>query len=325
MDARDLEAVEDADWAVAQRRLVVVQGLRRLTHRTKADVEAAARLAGVHAATVYEWMNDYEDAGRKTSALIPRKRGPKPGSRRLLEAIEKIIAACIEAHYLDEQRHSVDYVYRKTQGACVKAGLRPPSADAVRARVGALDAGLVLRRRGQRDIARNKLTPIRGHFPDQGFPLSIVQIDHTLVDVIFVDEVHRLPIGRAFLTLAICVHTRMIVGYHLSYEHPSFASVGCASRSACCQRAALLVAHEVPGRWPVHGTIGTLHADNARSSGERSSGGLAKSTASTCSSSRQDAPLGRPHRAAHEHLVEGVSQDPRDDVLVPQATPGLRL
>ena len=35
------------------------------------------------------------------------------------------------------------------------------------------------------------------------------QIDHTIVDLIVVDEVTRTPIGRPILTLAIDVHTRV--------------------------------------------------------------------------------------------------------------------
>ena len=81
VDARELEAVEAADWAVAQRRLAIVDGLRRLKNRTRADVEAAARLARVHVATVYEWMNDYEDAGRKTSGLYDDPAATPPMRR----------------------------------------------------------------------------------------------------------------------------------------------------------------------------------------------------------------------------------------------------
>ena len=43
--------------------------------------------------------------------------------------------------------------------------------------------------------------------------LEVVQIDHTPVDVIVVDEAHRLPIGRPWLTLAIDVATRVVAGF----------------------------------------------------------------------------------------------------------------
>jgi putative transposase len=44
-------------------------------------------------------------------------------------------------------------------------------------------------------------------------PLEVVQIDHTLVDVVVVDELERLPLGRPWLTLAIDVASRMVNGF----------------------------------------------------------------------------------------------------------------
>jgi putative transposase len=55
--------------------------------------------------------------------------------------------------------------------------------------------------------------------------LEVVQIDHTPVDVIVVDEAHRLPIGGPWLTLAIDVATRVVVGFYVSLEAPSSTSV----------------------------------------------------------------------------------------------------
>jgi hypothetical protein len=44
-----------------------------------------------------------------------------------------------------------------------------------------------------------------------------LQIDHTPVDVIVVDQQKRLPIGRPWLTLAIdIIRTRMLAGFHVS-------------------------------------------------------------------------------------------------------------
>jgi putative transposase len=45
--------------------------------------------------------------------------------------------------------------------------------------------------------------------------LELVQIDHALVDVVVVDELARKPIGRPWVTLAIDVATRAVLGFHL--------------------------------------------------------------------------------------------------------------
>jgi len=53
----------------------------------------------------------------------------------------------------------------------------------------------------------------------------VVQIDHTLVDVVVVDELERLPLRRPWLTLAIDVASRMVNGFYVSLERPSILSV----------------------------------------------------------------------------------------------------
>jgi len=69
-------------------------------------------------------------------------------------------------------------------------------------------------------------------------PLEEVQIDHTLVDVICVtDDEDRLPIARPYLTLAIDIKTRAIVGYYLSLDKPDAFAVGlCIATSAMQSR-----------------------------------------------------------------------------------------
>lgn len=51
--------------------------------------------------------------------------------------------------------------------------------------------------------------------------LERVQIDHTVVDVMVVDERHRLPIGRPHVTAAIDVATRCIVGLMVTNRNAS--------------------------------------------------------------------------------------------------------
>jgi putative transposase len=55
--------------------------------------------------------------------------------------------------------------------------------------------------------------------------LELVQIDHTLADVIIVDSHHRRSIGRPWLSLAIDVATRSVLGFHVGLEAPSALAV----------------------------------------------------------------------------------------------------
>ena len=88
-----------------------------------------------------------------------------------------------------------------------------------------MDARTMIRRRDGAKRAREKLGPLRVSSLQPQRALEVVQIDHTLVDLIVVDREKRQPIGRPRLTLAVDVKTRMIAGFHVSLWPPSALSV----------------------------------------------------------------------------------------------------
>jgi putative transposase len=50
--------------------------------------------------------------------------------------------------------------------------------------------------------------------------LELIQFDHTLADVMIVDSVYRRSIGRQWLSPAINVATRSVLGFHMGLEAP---------------------------------------------------------------------------------------------------------
>jgi putative transposase len=94
-------------------------------------------------------------------------------------------------------------------------------------------------------------------------PLQRVQIDHTLADVFVVDEETRLPLGRPYLTLAIDVFSRMVIGFHLTMDHPSALSVGLCLTQAVFDKGEWLDSRGIRHSWPCSGLPELLHLDNA--------------------------------------------------------------
>lgn len=96
-----------------------------------------------------------------------------------------------------------------------------------------------------------------------------MQIDHTPLDVIVVDEVHRKPIGRPYLTLAIDVYSRMVAGLYVTLDAPSATSVAMCISHAMNTKNEYLRELGVEGDWPVwgrsaHYTRITRGSSNAR-------------------------------------------------------------
>jgi transposase InsO family protein len=94
--------------------------------------------------------------------------------------------------------------------------------------------GVLAIKRGPTGFRRINDWPPREARVPSPWPLSLVQIDHTLVDVIVVDSITREPIQRPWLTLSIDVCSRCVPGFHLSLEPPSATSV-----ALCLAHAAL--------------------------------------------------------------------------------------
>jgi putative transposase len=304
-DAPALEDYTDEEWAEARRRLSIITPLLMLGRRSRAAVGAAARKHDVGITTLYRWINAYESSEQLT-ALIPGKRGRPAGLRLLAVEQEVIIEAAIRDRYLKKSRPTEQEVVDYVQQMCRKAGTRAPNHNTIRARIHAIPKGLGLRRRGRADLARGRYEPLRGRFPGATYPLAVVQIDHTPGDVILVDERTRKPLGRPWLTLAIDVNTRMVVGLHVSFDNPSFKSVGACIAQAICTKSAYLKSLGVEGEWPVWGLMSSIHVDNGK---DFRSKGLIRACENYCID-LQWRPVGLPEYGGHiERLMGTVANE----------------
>ena len=108
------------------------------------------------------------------------------------------------------------------------------------------------------------MRPVQGNFPEQDSALAVVQIDHTRANIEVVDDDERLPLGRPWITLAIDVFTRIVVGIYVTMDAPSAVSVGMCICNAILPKRAYLVELGVAGEWPVSGLPGTIHSDNGK-------------------------------------------------------------
>jgi putative transposase len=260
---RDVHTFSEEEWAQGQRRLTAIKPLLESIFRTREDVEKQAKESGVNAGTLYRWLKLFQQAGH-VSALIPNKRGRLKGTREMEIRQEAVIQSAIEDIYLTKQRHKASDVVEEVMRRCRLAGIKPPHGNTVRNRLHDLSPEQVLRKRGSPDEARNRYSPILSVFPGGAQPLAVVQIDHTPADIILVDEVHRKPIGRPTLTLAIDVFSRMIVGLYLSFEKPNAVAVGMCLSMAICSKREYLAERSVDGEWPVWGVMSTVHCDNGK-------------------------------------------------------------
>jgi putative transposase len=122
-------------------------------------------------------------------------------------------------------------------------------------RIRALDARFAARKRLGRKAAQAIAQSTPGALEARE-ALELIQMDHTLADVIIVDSRHRRPICRPWLSLAIDVATRCVLGAHVAIEAPSALAVALCMEHACLpkDRPHSLLQSDAP--WPRHSQAG---------------------------------------------------------------------
>ena len=212
----DLHSIKVSTWDNIQHRLDIIKPLINLKGRTREQVTRRANEFNLHTNTVYRWIKQYEEAGVVT-ALSKQQRLDK-GNPRISSEIETIIKTAIETEYLTVQRKSVQKVCIEVKRLCISSGLKPPHDNTIRSRIKRLSPQLKTAKRQGKQAANELYMPLEGSFPNANFPLAVVEIDHTKLDIILVDDIHRRPIGRPWITVAIDVFSRMITGFYVSFD-----------------------------------------------------------------------------------------------------------
>lgn len=262
MPGAPLLSVPDLVWAEAARREAVLRPLSDAARLSRHAVEAAARDLKLSAPRVYSLLRVFR-SNPVTASLLPRKPGQAKGAGRLEAMVEQRIEAAIEAVYLTRERPTLRAVMRRLRADCRAAGLTPPSLKALRARVSARTLRERAKAREGAAAAGDRFRLVRPGLRTER-PLQVIQIDHTKVDVMLVDDATRACIGRPWLTLALDVHTRMVLGLLLSLDPPCATSAALAVAQAVLPKDGWLADHAIPLAWPARGLPEAVHVDNGR-------------------------------------------------------------
>jgi putative transposase len=263
VEERGLIGAPEELWQKAKEQADVIGRLAKQTTVSLTDADEAAALLGISQRQVYKLVKRYRSGEGLVTDLLPRRSGGGKGTSRINPDVSKVIAVVLEELYLTRQKRSESSVVREIWMRCKEAGLAIPARNTIRARIRAIDPLVAAKKRHGQDVART-LTAAAGKTPESAGPLDVVQMDHTPMDVIVVDELSREPIGRPYLTLAIDTFTRCIVGMLLTLEAPSATSVGlCLAHTVADKTAWLARLGLVDMTWPMHGKPGLIFIDNA--------------------------------------------------------------
>lgn len=259
---RGLLSVSDSAWELAVSRAEVIGPLAAVPTVGAVAADAAAGVLGVSRRQVYTWVRRWRQGAGVVSDLLPGRSNGGRGRQHLAAGVESVIGDLIRTQFLTRQKRTQAALYREVLRECRSRGLPTPSRGSVTRRIARVDPIVRVTKREGVDAARG-LQSAGGRVPPVRTVLEQVQIDHTPVDLIVVDERARLPIGRPYVTVAIDVFSRCIVGLVLTLDPPSALSVGLCLANMVTDKRAWLDRMNVQVGWPMSGKPERLYLDNA--------------------------------------------------------------
>ena len=196
--------------------------------------------------TVMRWVEVYLDAGKDLYALNKFRVGNK--FLRFPIEVEELIQKSIQELFLAKQEIvTCEDVYDDVKNTMANKGIDLnlcPTLRTIQRRIAILDPYVVLRAK-QGTRAANNALKAAGEKIISPFFMSLVEIDTHTLDIFIIESESKQVLGRPFLTCAIDVHTRCIVGYYLCMLPAN------ATKTLAVLKQMLLRAHQgLPGGLP---------------------------------------------------------------------------
>lgn len=219
--------------------------------------------------SVYRWAKAYLESNESTISLIASN--PEKGNResRYAREVVDICTDVIDSVYLSLERPTIEHVVNMAKAYAREANARLPKSCQFRMPTRRLIQRLINdissydrdAARFGREAARKKY---RGALKNRltNFPLQRAEIDHTRMDLFVIDDLYGLPLGRPWLTLIIEDFTRCILGFCLSFEPPSRATVARCLRFAFMPKTKLREEYpDLKNDWTAFGVVSELVLD----------------------------------------------------------------
>ena len=228
-----LEQVDEKRWKLLER---AAQTIRSLGDEplSRIGAERLAKRLSVNWRTVYRYRERLAAIDEAT-ALAGRTRGWKPLASRLSSKQEQAVEQAIATLRKKPGPLRVVDLVEEVGARCRLLRVASPSRPAIDRRL-KRTAGVRVHRRGVAapGNADPRISP--GSFVVRR-PLDVVQIDHTPMDIVVVDDLYRQPLGKPYLTLATDVATRCALGFVISFVPPSAGTVSLCMTLVICVKA----------------------------------------------------------------------------------------
>lgn len=218
--------------------------------------------------SVFRWWKSWVNSGNNILCLLNKR--PGLFKTRRFKKSSQIINEVIQEYYLTNQRTSVQDVYDQLCfrfSEINKARLFPlkiPSRATFYRMIKEIDPYECMSARQGKSVADRHFRAVGGGV-STSYILERVEVDHTPLDVMVVNEKTGLPDGRPWLTVLLDRYSRMPLGIEIGFEPPSELAVMNALRNSIRPKIEILKKYpDIANDWPAYGIPTTLVCDNGR-------------------------------------------------------------
>lgn len=216
--------------------------------------------------TLVRWRKSYIDSNGDLASLVAKRH--KMGNRTSRVKGDEVFFEQALTRFLDAKRPKVSTAYQYYKDAItienesiVDGQIPIISYKSFNQRIKSLPPYPVAVARHGKFKADQWFAYCSSHIPPTRI-LERVEIDHTPLDLILIDDELSIPLGRPYLTLIIDVFSGCVLGFHLSYRSPSYVSAAKAIVHAIKPKSFEGLDIELQNEWPCFGKFENLVVDN---------------------------------------------------------------
>jgi len=219
--------------------------------------------------TVMDWMRDYEAAGQNPTVLLSRnvrRRAP----RRLQSVVLTAVTKVLKRYYFIRNGCTLREAHDKVLRELERAAQNNAGAEA-RESVSLSTVRRIAYETTPFDRDRARLGPgqarAKWRFSKPGGyatrPLERVEMDHTILDIVVLDDVLGIPLGRPVITLAVCSFSGYILGFFISFEGETIGRVVQSIKVAVQPKDVITAGQGLATPWYAMGTWEAAVLDNS--------------------------------------------------------------
>lgn len=220
------------------------------------------------ASAVMDWARRYARSDMNPLSLLDGNK-LRQNKKRLSLEVERIVSEALRTEYLTRARHPLrhahDCAQRELRRAVAAGAIPATSANVSLSTLSRRVQDIDLYRRvaaREGDARARMVTRTAMDGAGAAYPLQRVEVDHTPLNWVVIDDETGLPLGRPWLTVAIDAYSGYLLGFYLNFYPPSLTSVLGVLRNSILPKDELSRELGLSHPWMSHGLADEWILDN---------------------------------------------------------------